>query len=89
MTETLRDRLTDEADLCRNDGATDVAELLDEAAQRIAELEAERARLVDLWHDTDVGTVISLHALLGMSEADYSIWASRGPTALRTLDQQP
>ena len=31
MTDTLIQRLSDEADLCRNDGATDIAKLLDDA----------------------------------------------------------
>jgi alkylhydroperoxidase family enzyme len=31
MTDTLIQRLSDEADLCRNDGATDVAKLIDDA----------------------------------------------------------
>ena len=52
MTDTLIQRLSDEADLCRNDGATDVAKLLDDAAYeivnqaaQIAEKDAEIARL--------------------------------------------
>ena len=52
MTDTLIQRLSDEADLCRNDGATDVAKLLDDAvyeivnqAAQIAEKDAEIARL--------------------------------------------
>lgn len=32
----LISRLQDEADLCRNDGATDIAALLDEAAEALA-----------------------------------------------------
>ena len=35
MTDTLIQRLSDEADLCRNDGATDVAKLLDDAVYEI------------------------------------------------------
>lgn len=41
----LIERLNDEADLCRNDGANDIADLLDEAIKRIAELESENNRL--------------------------------------------
>jgi len=37
---TLEERLRDEADLCRNDGADDCAQLLDEAADEIASLRA-------------------------------------------------
>ena len=49
MTDTtdLIQRLSDEADLCRNDGATDIAGLLDEAQsaleQQAAQIEALRA----------------------------------------------
>lgn len=49
MTDSADDliaRLQDEADLCRNDGATDIAVLLDEAVaeiQRLRQLEALRA----------------------------------------------
>jgi hypothetical protein len=35
-TEALRQRLADEADLCRNDGADDIAALLDEARAALA-----------------------------------------------------
>lgn len=37
--EELIKELSDEADLCRNDGADDIADLLDKAAKRLAELE--------------------------------------------------
>jgi hypothetical protein len=47
----LISRLQDEADLCRNDGATDIAALLDEA---VGALRAENAVLAEqvraLWH---------------------------------------
>jgi hypothetical protein len=33
---TLQERLSDEADLCRNEGADDIAALLDEAGRAIA-----------------------------------------------------
>lgn len=35
----LVERLQEEADLCRNEGATDIAELLDEAAAEVTALE--------------------------------------------------
>ena len=35
MTPDLIQRLSDEADLCRNDGATDVAKLIDDAVYEI------------------------------------------------------
>lgn len=38
--DDLVERLGDEADLCRNDGANDIADLLDEAAATIKELKA-------------------------------------------------
>ncbi len=51
-TTTLIQRLSDEADLCRNDGATDIAKLLDDAvyalvnqAAQIAALRADAERL--------------------------------------------
>ena len=37
-TTTLIQRLSDEADLCRNDGATDVAKLIDDAVYEIVRL---------------------------------------------------
>ena len=47
MSDTLIQRLSDEADLCRNDGATDVAKLLDDAVYALvnqaAQIEALRA----------------------------------------------
>jgi hypothetical protein len=39
---TLVERLQDEADLCRNEGATDIAALLDEASATITALMCER-----------------------------------------------
>lgn len=42
---SLVERLRDEADLCRNDGADDIAELLDEAATTLEALAAERDAL--------------------------------------------
>jgi hypothetical protein len=41
--ESLHERLLDEADLCRNEGATDIAKLLDEASQEIGVLSSELA----------------------------------------------
>ncbi len=41
----LVERLGDEADLCRNDGADDIAELLDEAQAALQSQAAEIARL--------------------------------------------
>lgn len=38
MSAELIQRLRDEADLCRNDGAEDIGALLDEAAEAIREL---------------------------------------------------
>jgi hypothetical protein len=35
---TLVERVRDEADLCRNDGAHDIANLLDEVASRLGEM---------------------------------------------------
>ena len=50
----LISRLQDEADLCRNDGATDIADLLDEATEALrvervvlAELVAKTGELID------------------------------------------
>lgn len=37
MSKTLRERVMDEADLCRNDGADDIARLLDEVAAALAD----------------------------------------------------
>jgi len=39
---TLDERLQTEADLCRNEGADDIAKLLDEAAAQLAQLRAAR-----------------------------------------------
>ena len=38
-TQELIKELSDEADLCRNDGANDIADLLDKAVKRLGELE--------------------------------------------------
>ena len=45
-TQPLVERLMDEADLCRNDGATDIAALLDDAVEELkaARKDAERYR---------------------------------------------
>lgn len=37
MSKTLRERVMDEADLCRNEGADDIARLLDEVAAALAD----------------------------------------------------
>ncbi len=50
-TTTLIQRLSDEADLCRNDGATDIAGLLDEA-QAALEQQARDKKVAD---DLDEG----------------------------------
>lgn len=43
MSDDLLERLNNEADLCRNDGADDCAKLFDAAITRITELEARPA----------------------------------------------
>lgn len=43
MTDTLIQRLSDEADLCRNDGATDVAKLIDDAVYALVNQAARLA----------------------------------------------
>ena len=43
--QTLIQRLQDEADLCRNEGADDIAALLDEAAEALKDSDWLRARL--------------------------------------------
>ena len=45
MTDTLIQRLSDEADLCRNDGATDVAKLIDDAVYALVKQAAELSAL--------------------------------------------
>ena len=47
MTDTLIQRLSDEADLCRNDGATDVAKLIDDAVYEIVRLRSSLKRQED------------------------------------------
>lgn len=44
---TLAARLADEADQCRNDGADDIARLLDEAARTLARWDAYRHEVED------------------------------------------
>lgn len=44
---TLCERLDDEAGLCRNEGADDIAKLLDEAATALMRWEAYRTELQD------------------------------------------
>lgn len=41
MSDDLSQRLADEADLCRNDGADDIAALLDETVRAIAHLKEQ------------------------------------------------
>lgn len=49
MSKTLRERVMDEADLCRNDGADDIARLLDEVAAALADqAQAEPDRRLEL-----------------------------------------
>ena len=60
MTGDLIERLHDEADLCRNEGADDVARLLDEAADA---LEAARAELENS-HLQEITTVGQLQTAL-------------------------
>lgn len=49
MSKTLRERVMDEADLCRNEGADDIARLLDEVAAALADqAQAEPDRRLEL-----------------------------------------
>ncbi len=48
MTDTLIQRLSDEADLCRNDGATDVAKLLDDAVYALVNQAARLAAAAEI-----------------------------------------
>lgn len=58
LVRPLVERLQDEADLCRNDGADDIATLLDDAALAAAALaELVEARRVWLRAGTDLGAV--------------------------------
>jgi len=45
MSDRMIERLSDEADLCRSDGANDIADLLDEAGEAIKSARAENARM--------------------------------------------
>lgn len=47
MTDTLIQRLSDEADLCRNDGATDIAKLIDDTVYEIVRLRSSLKRQED------------------------------------------
>ena len=49
MTHELVERLRDEADLCRNDGATDIAKLLDDAACAVDYFSAHQFKRVPEW----------------------------------------
>lgn len=51
--------------------------------------EGERDRLVALWHDTDVGNVITLPALLGMTDEQYSAWVRDPSNAALTTPPTP
>ncbi len=61
MNGSIVERLRDEADLCRNEGADDIAVLLDEAADTIEELAGAASALAyaeaeyRLQHDTKGG----------------------------------
>lgn len=47
MSDNLIDRLHDEADLCRNEGADDIANLLDEAIKALASRTSIAGRIPD------------------------------------------
>lgn len=51
MSTQLIERLSDEADLCRNEGANDIAKLLDEAVAALASVEGEPVATVTRFHD--------------------------------------
>ena len=51
--ENFIDRLLTEADLCRNEGADDIAKLLDEASQEIGVLNSELASAHDILADNE------------------------------------
>jgi len=57
----LVDDLHNEADLCRNEGADDIAKLLDQAAAQIAKLQAERDHYAGLYAER-CGDVAKLQA---------------------------
>lgn len=73
--------LSDEADLCRNDGADDIANLIDTAK---AEIETLRSKVVELWHDSNARHG-ALHECLGMTLEQYATWVS--PAAIRNLQE--
>ena len=71
---TLRERLDDEASLCRNEGADDIARLLDEAATALMRWEAYRAELEDA--EKRIGK-------LARNFIDLGAWEDAGRCALR------
>ncbi len=79
MTDTtdLIQRLSDEADLCRNDGATDIAGLLDEAQ---AALEQQAAQIEALRADAERLTT----ALNKIAERQNSDWPDRCQAMVNT-----
>ena len=83
-TTTLIQRLSDEADLCRNDGATDVAKLIDDAVYEIVRqmnnvkwmklrVEQQAAQIAALRADAERLTT----ALNKIAERQNSDWPDR------------
>ena len=83
-TTTLIQRLSDEADLCRNDGATDVAKLIDDAVYEIVRqmnnvkwmklrVEQQAAQIAALRADAERMTT----ALNKIAERQNSDWPDR------------
>lgn len=69
----LIERLSDEADLCRNDGAGDIASLLDEAAKALGLADEALAALYvvrpDNWDDDDDPQQVEAWQLLNVALA--------------------
>lgn len=78
--DELAERASDEADLCRNDGADDIAQLLDEVSAHLRALDASHQRLIEIVRVT-IGNIKSLGpagALEGVQPyTEYREWLAQ------------
>lgn len=76
--ETLIDRLNNEADLCRNDGADDIANLLGEAVAALESREKDAERYRWLRENADAAGQNEQTPMVVMTDEDGSITSLPG-----------
>ena len=89
MSDDLVSRLIDEADLCRSEGATDIATLLDTAAKEIKLLRAEYNVAVE--YDLLANDILSRTLVGPEASPEYDqimphpVWANKAAAAITRL----